>query len=68
MFEADLSPLGAVPRAQGAVRLDVFADRLFGLGLGLTGSDVVYENTGSGTRIKVELRQTAFTINASLIF
>ena len=42
--------------------------RHFGLGLGLSGSDVVYENTGSGTRIKVELRQTAYTINASLVF
>jgi hypothetical protein len=42
--------------------------RHFGLGLGLTGSDVVYENTGSGTRIKAELRQTAITINASLVF
>ena len=42
--------------------------RHFGLGLGLSGSDVVYENTGGDTRIKVEHRQTAFTINASLVF
>ena len=42
--------------------------RNFGVGLGLSGSDVVYENTGGSNRIKVDLRQTSFTLNASLIF
>jgi hypothetical protein len=42
--------------------------RNFGIGLGLSSSDVVYENTGGTNRIKVDLRQTSFTINASLVF
>ncbi len=42
--------------------------RHFGLGLGLAGSDVVYENTGGENRVKVDLRQTSLTLNASLLF
>jgi len=42
--------------------------RNFGIGLGLSSSDVVYENTGGDNRIKVDLRQTSFTLNASLVF
>ena len=42
--------------------------RNFGLGLGLSSSDVVYENTGGDNRIKVDLRQTSLTLNASLVF
>jgi hypothetical protein len=42
--------------------------RHFGLGLGLSSSDVVYENTGGDNRIKVDLRQTSFTLNASVVF
>jgi hypothetical protein len=42
--------------------------RHFGLGLGLSSSDVVYENTGSDSRIKVDLRQTSATLSASLVF
>jgi len=42
--------------------------RHFGLGLGLAGSDVVYENTGGDRRIKVDLRQTSLTVNGSLVF
>ena len=45
-----------------------FFTRHFGLGLGLSSSDVVYENTGGANRIKVDLRQTSFTLNASLVF
>jgi len=41
--------------------------RNFGVGLGLSSSDVVYENTGGKNRIKVDLRQTSFTLNASLV-
>jgi hypothetical protein len=42
--------------------------RNFGIGLGLSSSDVVYENTGGKNRIKVDLRQTSLTLNASLVF
>ncbi len=42
--------------------------RNLGVGLGLSSSDVVYENTGGDNRIKVDLRQTSFTLNASLVF
>jgi hypothetical protein len=42
--------------------------RNFGLGVGLSSSDVVYENTGGDNRIKVDLRQTSFTFNASVVF
>ena len=42
--------------------------RNFGIGLGLSSSDVVYENTGGDNRIKVDLRQTSFTLNASVVF
>lgn len=42
--------------------------RNFGIGLGLSSSDVVYENTGGDNRIKVDLRQTSLTLNASLVF
>jgi len=42
--------------------------RNFGIGLGLSSSDVTYENTGGDNRIKVDLRQTSFTLNASLVF
>ena len=45
-----------------------FFTRHFGLGLGLSSSDVVYENTGGANRIKVDLRQTSYTLNASLVF
>jgi hypothetical protein len=42
--------------------------RNFGIGLGLSSSDVVYENTGGNNRIKVDLRQTSLTLSASLLF
>lgn len=42
--------------------------RNFGIGLGLSSSDVVYENTAGDNRIKVDLRQTSLTLNASLVF
>jgi len=42
--------------------------RNFGIGLGLSSSDVVYENTGGDNRIKVDVRQTSLTLNASLVF
>ena len=42
--------------------------RHFGVGLGLSSSDVVYENTGGDNRIKVDLRQNSLTLNASLVF
>ncbi len=51
-----------------AANLTWFFTRHFGLGLGLSGSDVVYENTGGDNRIKVDLRQTSLTLNASLVF
>jgi len=42
--------------------------RHFGLGLGVSSSDVVYENTGGHNRIKVDLRQWSLILNASLVF
>ena len=42
--------------------------RHFGLGLGVSSSDVVYENTGGDNRVKVDLRQWSLTLNASLVF
>lgn len=51
-----------------SANLTWYFTRHFGLGLGLSGSDVVYENTGGDTRIKVDLRQTSLTFNASLVF
>lgn len=57
---------GRVFNSQG--NLTWYFLRNFGLGVGLSSSDVVYENTGSDTRIKVDLRQTSFTVNASLVF
>ena len=51
-----------------SANLTWYFTRHFGLGFGFSGSDVVYENTGGDTRIKVDLRQTAITFNASLVF
>ncbi len=51
-----------------AANLTWYFTRHFGLGLGLSGSDVVYENTGGDNRIKVDLRQSSLTLNASLVF
>jgi len=42
--------------------------RHFGLGLGVSSSDVVYENTGGDNRVKVDLRQWSLTLNASVVF
>jgi hypothetical protein len=42
--------------------------RHFGLGVGLSGSDVVYENTGGDGRLKVDLRQTSAILSASVVF
>ena len=50
------------------VNLTWYFSRNFGLGLGLAGSNVIYENTGGDNRIKVDLRQTSLTLNASLVF
>lgn len=51
-----------------SANLTWYFSRHFGLGIGLAGSDVVYENTGGDNRIKVDLRQTSLTLNASLLF
>ena len=42
--------------------------RHWGVGLGLTGSDVVYDKSGGKERIKVELRQSALTFNVTAVF
>ena len=42
--------------------------RHWGVGVGLTGSDVVYEKITSKERLKVELRQSALTLNMTLVF
>jgi hypothetical protein len=51
-----------------SVNLTWFFARHVGLGVGLASSDVVYENTGGDNRIKVDLRQTSFTVNATFVF
>lgn len=51
-----------------SVNLDWYFSRHFGLGIGLAGSDVVYENTSGGSRIKVDLRQSSLTANAAIVF
>jgi hypothetical protein len=42
--------------------------RHFGVGLGLTGSDVVYDQKTDTRRIKVELRQSAVSFNVTAVF
>ncbi|MBD3850552.1 MAG: hypothetical protein IFK93_04600 [Acidobacteria bacterium] len=42
--------------------------RHWGVGVGLTGSDVVYDKSGGKERIKVELRQSAVTFNVTAVF
>ena len=42
--------------------------RHFGVGLGLTGSDIVYDRKTEKERLKVELRQSALTVNVSAVF
>jgi len=42
--------------------------RHWGVGVGLTGSDVFYEKKTSKERLKVELRQSAFTLNVTAVF
>ncbi len=45
-----------------------FFTRHVGIGLGLSGSDVAYEQTSAGERIKVDLRQSSVNANLSLVF
>jgi len=42
--------------------------RHWGVGVGLTGSDVAYEKKTSGERLKVDLRQSALTVNLTAVF
>jgi len=42
--------------------------RHFGVGLGISSSDVVYENSGGDTRLKVDLRQNSLSLNGSFVF
>ena len=42
--------------------------RHWGVGVGLTGSDVVYEKKTSSERLKVDLRQSALTVNLTAVF
>ena len=51
-----------------SANLTWYFTRHFGMGLGLAGSDVLYENTGGDSRIKVDLRQASLTLNAALVF
>ena len=45
-----------------------YFSRHFGVGIGLTGSDVVYEKKSSKEKIKVDLRQSALTFNLTAVF
>jgi hypothetical protein len=45
-----------------------YFSRHFGVGLGLTGSDLVYEKGSDTMKLKVELRQSALTINLTAVF
>ena len=42
--------------------------RHWGVGVGLTGSDVAYERKTSEERLKVDLRQSALTVNLTAVF
>lgn len=45
-----------------------YFSRHFGVGIGLTGSDVAYEKKSSKEKIKVDLRQSALTFNLTAVF
>jgi hypothetical protein len=45
-----------------------YVARHWGVGVGLTGSDVVYDKDSSKEKLKVELRQSALTVNVTAVF
>jgi len=45
-----------------------YISRHFGVGVGLSASDVVYEKNTGQEKIKVELRQSAFNLNLTAVF
>jgi hypothetical protein len=57
---------GRIFRSWGT--LTWFFARHWGVGLGLAGSDVVYDQKTSDRRIKVDLRQSSMTINVTAVF
>ena len=57
---------GRIFRTWGS--LTWFFARHWGVGLGLAGSDVVYDQKTSDTRIKVDLRQSSLTVNVTAVF
>jgi hypothetical protein len=57
---------GRIFRSWGS--LTWFLSRHLGVGFGITGSDVVYDQKTSSERIKVELRQNAVTLNLTAVF
>jgi hypothetical protein len=57
---------GRIFRSWGS--LTWFLSRHLGIGFGLTGSDVLYDQQSSSERIKVELRQNAVTLNLTAVF
>jgi hypothetical protein len=42
--------------------------RHWGVGVGITGSDVVYEKNSSKEKLKAEIRQTSLTVNLTAVF
>jgi hypothetical protein len=57
---------GRIFRSWGS--LTWFFARHWGVGVGLAGSDVVYDQKTSDKRIKVDLRQSSLTINVTAVF
>lgn len=45
-----------------------FFNRHWGVGIGLSGSDVVYDQKTSDTRIKIDLRQSSLTLSVTGVF
>ena len=57
---------GRVFRTWGS--LTWYFARHWGVGFGLAGSDVVYDKNTGDERIKVDLRQSSFTLNVTAVF
>jgi hypothetical protein len=57
---------GRIFRTWGAVTW--YFSKHFGVGLGLAGSDVFYENSGGSEKIKVQLRQSGLVANLTAVF
>jgi hypothetical protein len=51
-----------------ALNLTWYFSRHFGAGMGLSGSDVLYDKNADGEKLKVELRQSSLNLNLTAVF